>query len=125
MADRELSRSLPPCLQTGPRYAGREGLRFHLGNPNEGDRTLRLDDRPPLRNGLRKVGVQRSAECADDRAFPKAKAWRRTIEPALELRRAVHAIHIPLRLCIDLASLPRTHRGNGQKTKNQPAIAAQ
>ena len=54
-------RPLPPRHRACPRDAWRQGLRFELGQTNDGRGSLRLDDRAKVRNRLRGLGfnVQR------------------------------------------------------------------
>ena len=68
-------------MKLDPRYARRQGLRLDLGHAHEGHRALCLDDRPPVREGLRQARPQHRAGGADHRAFPLAQAARRAAQP--------------------------------------------
>src|SRR6185295_15533703 len=85
MADGELSRPLPPRLHPDPRHARRPRLRFAMGHPDEGDRPDGLDDRPPLRNRLRKARPQQAPCQIDDRSFYQAEAKRTAVELVLRV----------------------------------------
>ena len=67
-------------VQADPRYERRKGLRFGLGQAHEGHRPLRLDDRPPLRDGLREARAERDQVEAHHRAFPPSQTGRRAVE---------------------------------------------
>ncbi len=57
-------------VHADPRHARRQGLRLHLGQAHEGHRARCLDDRPPLRDRLRKSSASTSREGdAHHRAF--------------------------------------------------------
>src|SRR4029453_5207922 len=73
MADGELSRPIPARVQADPRHARWQGLRFDLGNPNEGNGSLWVDDRTPFRDGVRKARSEYRTPFSDDGAFPKAE----------------------------------------------------
>src|SRR5260370_41580270 len=86
MADGELSRSLSPRLHPDPRHARRARLRFAMGNADEGHRPDGLDDRPPLRDRLRKARPQQASHEIDDGSFCQAQAQRAAVELVLEKR---------------------------------------
>ena len=74
MADGEFSRPLSPRVQARPRYARRQGLRFQLRPAHDRKRPARLDDRPPLRSGVRTARLQRDQGHDHHGAFPAAEA---------------------------------------------------
>ena len=74
MADGELSRPLPPRLHADPRHARRPRLRLAMGHADEGHRADGLDDRPPLRDRLRKARPQQAALETDHRSFCEARS---------------------------------------------------
>src|SRR4051794_32288902 len=80
MADGELSRPLSPRLHADPRHARRTRLRFAVGHADEGHRPDGLDDRPPLRDRLRKARAQQAALETDHRPFRAAEAQRAAAE---------------------------------------------
>ena len=86
MADGELSRPLPPRLHPDPRHARRPRLRLAVGNPDEGHRADGLDDRPPLRDRLRKARAQQAALETDHGSFRQAEAQRAAVEFVLGTR---------------------------------------
>ena len=58
---------------------------FAMGNADEGHRPDGLDDRPPLRNRLRKARSQQKAHQIDDGSFCQAQTQRAAVELVLRL----------------------------------------
>ena len=85
------------------------GLRLAMGHADEGHRPDGLDDRPPLRDRLRKARPQQAALETDDRSFRQAEAQRAAIEFVLRSCERSEAIHIVLRNGL-FASLAMTRR---------------
>src|SRR5262249_44620604 len=75
MADDELPGSLPACVQAHSRHARRQGLRLHLEHAHAWNRPGRLDDRSPLRTGLRETGPQPGKVRAHDGALRETATW--------------------------------------------------
>src|ERR1700759_461583 len=80
MVDGELSGPLSPRLHLDPRHAGRARLRLAMGHADEGHGPDGLDDRPPLRNRLRKAGLEQAPLEADDGSFREAQRRRAAAE---------------------------------------------
>src|SRR6185437_17068720 len=71
-------------LHFDPRHAERPRLRFAMGNPDEGHRADRLDDRTPVRDRLRKARPQQAPLETDDGSFREAEAQRPAAEFVLD-----------------------------------------
>src|SRR3978361_2264400 len=80
MADGELSGSMPSWLRADPRHARRTRLRFAMGYAHEGHGADGLDDRPPVRDCLRKTWPQQAALETDHRPFRAAETQRPAAE---------------------------------------------